>query len=106
MKCDVFVQRGGRTIYAGPLGKQSKDLVAYFEAIPGVPAIKGSINPATWMLEVSTPGMEERMHVSFADLYDNSGVFGCVRSEKKWPEGKRGGVRIVASTRTQRGNEV
>jgi hypothetical protein len=87
-KRDVIMQRGGRTIYAGPLGKQSRDLVAYFQAIPGVPAIKGAINPATWMLEVSTPGMEERMHVSFADLYDNSNVFGYVRFDK----GGGGGV--------------
>jgi ABC-type multidrug transport system permease subunit len=41
-----------------------------------VPKIKGDINPATWMLESSTPGMEERLHVSFADVYDQSEVFG------------------------------
>ena len=71
------VQRGGRTIYAGPLGKESRDLVAYFQAIEGVPPIKGNINPATWMLEVSTPGMEERLHVDFADIYEKSDVFRC-----------------------------
>ena len=74
-----MLQRGGRTIYAGPLGKQSSDLVAFFQAIQGVPAIKGDINPATWMLEVSTPGMEERLHVNFADTYDSSAVCRCVQ---------------------------
>lgn len=72
------LQRGGRTIYAGPLGKDSSDLVAYFSAIPNVPPIATGINPATWMLEVSTPGMEERLGVNFADIYQQSGVYQCV----------------------------
>lgn len=72
-----LLQRGGRTIYAGPLGRQSKDLVAYFEAIPNVAPIKNGINPATWMLEISTPGAEERLGVNFADIYEQSNVFGC-----------------------------
>ena len=73
--CTVHLQRGGRTIYAGTLGAKSCDLVAYFEAIPGVPKIKGSINPATWMLEISTPGMEDRSGINFADIYENSQVY-------------------------------
>ena len=46
--------------------------MAYFESIPGVPKIKGNINPATWMLEISTPGMEERLGLNFADIYEQS----------------------------------
>lgn len=74
LSSQIPLQRGGRTIYAGPLGKQSSELVAYFQAIPGVPKIKGNINPATWMLEISTRGMEERMGVNFADIYEQSKV--------------------------------
>ena len=48
----LLLKRGGRTIYAGSLGKLSADLISYFEAIPNVPNISGGINPATWMLEV------------------------------------------------------
>ena len=69
------MQRGGRTIYAGPLGKESSDLVAYFSTLPNIPAIKDGINPATWMLEISTPGMEDRLGLNFADIYENSSVF-------------------------------
>ena len=69
------VQRGGRTIYAGPLGKESADLVAYFSSLPNIPPIKEGINPATWMLEISTPGMEARLGLDFADIYENSPVF-------------------------------
>lgn len=69
------MQRGGRTIYAGPLGTDSADLVSYFSAIPNVPPIREGINPATWMLEISTPGMEERLGVNFADIYQKSSVY-------------------------------
>ena len=48
--------------------------MAYFSAIPNVPPIRTGINPATWMLEISTPGMEERLGVDFADIYEKSGV--------------------------------
>ena len=66
------MQRGGRTIYAGSLGKDSSNLVAYLSAVPNVPPIKSGINPATWMLEVSTPGMEERLKLDLADVYEQS----------------------------------
>ena len=69
------MQRGGRTIYAGPLGAESTELVAYFSAIPYVPPIGTGINPATWMLEISTPGMEDRLGINFADIYEHSSVF-------------------------------
>ena len=45
----LLLKRGGYCIYFGPLGDQSKHLVAYFEAIPGVPLLQEGINPATWV---------------------------------------------------------
>ena len=38
---------------AAAAGKDSRELIKYFEAIQGVPKIEEGINPATWMLEVS-----------------------------------------------------
>lgn len=32
-------------------------------------------NPATWMLEVTTPALEERFSMDFADLYKESEQF-------------------------------
>ena len=49
----LLLKRGGRTIYFGPTGDRSAELVRYFEGIPGVPHIENGMNPATWMLEVS-----------------------------------------------------
>ena len=51
----LLLKRGGRTIYFGPTGERSAELVSYFESVPGVPRITDGANPATWMLEVSHP---------------------------------------------------
>ena len=44
----------------------------FMQNVPGVPPIKEGLNPATWMLEVSTPGAEQRTGVDFTDEYKNS----------------------------------
>ncbi|OEL28808.1 ABC transporter G family member 43 [Dichanthelium oligosanthes] len=71
----LLLKRGGRVIYAGQLGDQSRILVEYFEAIPGVPKITEGYNPATWMLEVSSPLAEARMNVDFSEIYANSALY-------------------------------
>lgn len=52
------------------------DLVSCFSAskqsIPGTPPIPDGYNPATWMLEVTTPAAEERIGQDFAVIYKNS----------------------------------
>lgn len=42
------------------------------QAVPGVPAIQGELNPAAWMLEITTPGMEYQLGVDFAQVYKES----------------------------------
>ncbi|KAL9150125.1 hypothetical protein ABFS82_12G149200 [Erythranthe guttata] len=71
----LLMKRGGRVIYGGPLGRQSQKLVEYFEDIPGVPKIDHGYNPATWMLDVSTPSAESQLGVDFADIYANSSLY-------------------------------
>jgi ABC-type multidrug transport system permease subunit len=68
----VLLKRGGETIFCGSLGEHSRDLIDYFSAIKGVPPAKEGLNPATWMLEVSTPGAEQRTGVDFAEIYKGS----------------------------------
>lgn len=41
----VLLKRGGRVMYTGPTGHNSKKMVAYFENIPDVPPLKDGINP-------------------------------------------------------------
>ncbi|GMN37310.1 hypothetical protein TIFTF001_006704 [Ficus carica] len=71
----LLLKRGGQDIYVGPLGRHSSHLINYFESIEGVPKIKDGYNPATWMLEVSSPAQELALGVDFADLYRNSELY-------------------------------
>ncbi|KAL3646851.1 ABC transporter G member 39 [Castilleja foliolosa] len=71
----LLMKRGGRVIYAGPLGQRSQKLVEYFEAVPGIPRIEKGYNPATWMLDISTPAAEVQLGVDFADIYAESSLY-------------------------------
>ncbi len=35
----LLLKRGGSVIYNGPLGKQSREMITYFESLPGVDPI-------------------------------------------------------------------
>ena len=45
------------------------------QAISGVPKIKNGYNPATWMLEISTPSVEAQLGIDFADIHANSNLY-------------------------------
>uniref|UniRef100_A0A7I4DSN0 ABC transporter domain-containing protein n=1 Tax=Physcomitrium patens TaxID=3218 RepID=A0A7I4DSN0_PHYPA len=75
----LLLKRGGRTIYMGPLGRHSRELVDYFEAIPGVQKIKEGVNPATWMLEASSVSVETQLGIDFAEIYAESSL--CQRNK-------------------------
>lgn len=70
----LLMKRGGQVIYAGPLGEHSQKIIDYFEAVPGVVKIKDKYNPATWMLEVSSMGVEQRLGIDFAEVYRKSAL--------------------------------
>ncbi|XP_072993189.1 ABC transporter G family member 38-like [Typha latifolia] len=71
----LLMKRGGQVIYSGPLGQNSRRVVEYFEAIPGIPRIKDKYNPATWMLEVSSVSTEIRLRIDFAEQYKSSTLY-------------------------------
>ncbi|CAL5019330.1 unnamed protein product [Urochloa decumbens] len=71
----ILMKQGGEEIYAGPLGRHSCHLITYFEGIQGVKKIKDGYNPATWMLEVTTPAQEDNLGINFAELYKNSDLY-------------------------------
>ncbi|CAI0540637.1 unnamed protein product [Linum tenue] len=68
----LLMKRGGRVIYGGKLGLHSRILIDYFQGINGVPPIRDGYNPATWMLEVTTASVEEKIQADFAELYVTS----------------------------------
>ncbi|KAL9247865.1 hypothetical protein vseg_021248 [Gypsophila vaccaria] len=71
----LLMKRGGKLIYAGPLGVRSHELIKYFEAVRGVPKIKPGYNPAAWILDVTSPSEESRLGIDFAEVYQNSSLF-------------------------------
>ncbi|URD78019.1 Plant PDR ABC transporter associated [Musa troglodytarum] len=71
----LLMKRGGLVIYGGSLGRNSQDMINYFQGIHGVSPILDGYNPATWMLEISTPACEESLGLDFATLYNNSDKF-------------------------------
>ncbi|KAK8543055.1 hypothetical protein V6N12_015624 [Hibiscus sabdariffa] len=71
----ILLKNGGSLIYFGPLGQRSCKVIEYFESIPGVPKIKDNCNPATWMLEVTSPSVEAELGVDFADIYMKSALY-------------------------------
>lgn len=79
----LLMKRGGQVIYGGKLGEKSQTMVDYFQSIPGIPPIPSGYNPATWMLEISTPAAEERLGQDFAVLYRNSEQFRGVEASIK-----------------------
>ncbi|XP_021891749.1 ABC transporter G family member 31 [Carica papaya] len=68
----LLMKRGGRVIYGGKLGVNSQIMINYFQGINGVSPIPDGYNPATWMLEVTTPAVEEKLGVDFAEIYQQS----------------------------------
>ncbi|KAG0620558.1 hypothetical protein M758_4G225500 [Ceratodon purpureus] len=71
----LLMKRGGQVIYMGPLGRNSEALIKYFDELPGVPKIKEGFNPATWMLEATSPAVESQLQVDFSDVYKQSSLF-------------------------------
>ncbi|KAE8966592.1 hypothetical protein PR001_g28354 [Phytophthora rubi] len=53
----LLLRRGGRMVFFGELGEDSKHLIDYFEAFPDVKPITPGYNPATWMLECIGAGV-------------------------------------------------
>ncbi|XP_071737932.1 ABC transporter G family member 31-like [Rutidosis leptorrhynchoides] len=71
----LLMKRGGRVIYGGKVGERSNILINYFERINGISPMPSEYNPANWMLEMTTPAVEERIGQDFAVIYKNSTQF-------------------------------
>ncbi|CAK9322840.1 unnamed protein product, partial [Citrullus colocynthis] len=70
----ILLKTGGRMIYYGPLGQRSRKVIEYFEHVPGVSKMRENYNPATWMLEVTSPSTEDELGIDFAQVYNNSAL--------------------------------
>ncbi|KAJ1700093.1 hypothetical protein LUZ63_008605 [Rhynchospora breviuscula] len=71
----MLMRRGGKMIYARPLGHHSRRVIQYFEGISGVPKIRENCNPATWMMDVTSHSVEAKLKIDFASIYKNSHLY-------------------------------
>uniref|UniRef100_H3G5P1 ABC transporter domain-containing protein n=1 Tax=Phytophthora ramorum TaxID=164328 RepID=H3G5P1_PHYRM len=70
----LLLQRGGETAFYGDLGENCRNLIDYFENIPGVSPLPKGYNPATWMLECIGAGVGHGSEDSmdFVSYFKNS----------------------------------
>ncbi|CAI0467872.1 unnamed protein product [Linum tenue] len=71
----LLMKQGGKIIYGGQRGLYSRTLIDYFQGIGGIHPIPNGYNPATWMLEITSTNVEQRMHLDFAQSYRTSQQF-------------------------------
>ena len=50
------------------------EATSLLQAVPGVPPCPATLNPATWMLDISTAGEEQRLGINWADVHDQSAL--------------------------------
>ncbi|EFJ43615.1 ATP-binding cassette transporter [Volvox carteri f. nagariensis] len=68
----LLLKPGGRSIFFGPLGRRQSDLVTYLSSIPGVSGYEPHMNPAEWMLEVTSPAAEAALGLDFSAVWESS----------------------------------
>ena len=61
------------TIYSTLI--ESRNLKCPGQAIEGVTKITDKCNPPTWMLEIRSRAVEERLEIDFAEIYKKSPLF-------------------------------
>ncbi|GAA5859087.1 hypothetical protein JCM8547_003998 [Rhodosporidiobolus lusitaniae] len=76
----LFLARGGRTVYFGPVGQDSKILRGYFES-NGSPEFPEGVNPAEFMLEVIGAAPGSHTEIDWVDVWNNSKEKQAVKQE-------------------------
>ncbi|ETO60182.1 hypothetical protein F444_21581, partial [Phytophthora nicotianae P1976] len=69
----LLLKRGGETVFFGDLGENCRNLIDYFEGIPGVSPLPAGYNPATWMLECIGAGVSNgAVTTDFVKVFNES----------------------------------
>ncbi|KAI5478092.1 putative ABC transporter [Pseudohyphozyma bogoriensis] len=93
----LFLLKGGRTAYFGPVGNNSETLISYFERNGG-PACPDGANPAEWMLEVVGAAPGSKSDIDWHATWRNSPEFAEVKAELRRLEER--GKKIQANKGT------
>ena len=76
----LFLAKGGRTVYFGDIGKNSKTMTSYFERNGGFPC-PTEANPAEWMLEVIGAAPGSSSDVDWHAAWRGSAEYAAVQDE-------------------------
>ncbi|KAG6945138.1 hypothetical protein JG688_00016773 [Phytophthora aleatoria] len=69
----LLLKRGGETVFFGDLGDNCRNLIDYFEGIPGVSPLPAGYNPVTWMLECIGAGVSNgAVTTDFVKVFNES----------------------------------
>ncbi|CCE81629.1 Piso0_002291 [Millerozyma farinosa CBS 7064] len=74
----LFLQKGGKTVYFGELGKNCETLINYFEKY-GAHHCPADANPAEWMLEVVGAAPGSKANQDYHEVWKNSTEYAEVR---------------------------
>ncbi|KAK4145658.1 ATP-binding cassette transporter PDR5 [Dichotomopilus funicola] len=76
----LFLAKGGKTVYFGDIGENSREMTAYFERQGGFPC-PAEANPAEWMLEVIGAAPGSTSDIDWHQAWRNSPEFSAVQEE-------------------------
>ncbi|OAA65489.1 ABC transporter cdr4 [Niveomyces insectorum RCEF 264] len=76
----LFLAKGGKTVYFGDIGENSKVMTSYFERNGGHPC-PHSANPAEWMLEVIGAAPGTHSEIDWFQTWRDSPEYAAVRAE-------------------------
>lgn len=76
----LFLAKGGKTVYFGDVGENSKDMTAYFEGHGAAPCPHDA-NPAEWMLEVIGAAPGSHTDIDWPQTWRDSAESAAVQEE-------------------------
>ncbi|RBQ82100.1 hypothetical protein VDGD_09104 [Verticillium dahliae] len=76
----LFLAKGGRTVYFGDIGENSRHMIAYFERISGT-TCPAEANPAEWMLEVIGAAPGSHTEVDWFEAWRQSPEYAATQAE-------------------------
>ncbi|GKT93710.1 ABC-2 type transporter [Colletotrichum tofieldiae] len=95
----LFLAKGGRTVYFGDIGDNSKVMTSYFERNGGFPCPHDA-NPAEWMLEVIGAAPGSHTDVDWHQAWRNSKEYQDVQAELQRLKDERGAQQPPTQDKT------
>ncbi|RMZ82683.1 hypothetical protein DV738_g1588, partial [Chaetothyriales sp. CBS 135597] len=97
----LFLAKGGKTVYFGPIGESSKTLTSYFERNGAFPC-PPEANPAEWMLEVIGAAPGSHTEIDWFHTWRDSPEYQAVHAELEQMKEERSMVLTRVNTQTRK----